>query len=118
MEKHFFTVLITLAILGSSCTNNKDKPDAYGSFEATEVTVSSLANGKILLFNVEEGQMLDSNQLIGFVDTTDLHLKKLQILDQKNATGSRREDLAAQIAVQEQSRENILIEKKQGDQIT
>ena len=111
MEKHFFTVLITLAILGSSCTNNKDKPDAYGSFEATEVTVSSLANGKILLFNVEEGQMLDSNQLIGFVDTTDLHLKKLQILDQKNATGSRREDLAAQIAVQEQSRENILIEK-------
>ena len=111
MEKHFFTVLITLAILGSSCTNNKDKPDAYGSFEATEVTVSSLAHGKILLFNVEEGQMLDSNQLIGFVDTTDLHLKKLQILDQKNATGSRREDLAAQIAVQEQSRENILIEK-------
>jgi HlyD family secretion protein len=111
MEKHFFAVLITLAILGSSCSNNKDKPDAYGSFEAIEVTVSSLANGRILLFNVEEGQVLDSNQLIGFVDTTDLHLKKLQILDQKNATGSRRDDLVAQIAVQEQSRENILIEK-------
>ena len=73
-----------------------------------------MANGKILDFNVEEGQLLDSNQLIGFVDTTDLHLKKLQILDQKNATGSRREDLAAQIAVQEQSRENILIEKNRG----
>ena len=111
MEKHFFSVLIILALFGSSCSNNKDKPDAYGSFEATEVTVSSLANGKILDFNVEEGQLLDSNQLIGFVDTTDLHLKKLQILDQKNATGSRREDLAAQIAVQEQSRENILVEK-------
>jgi HlyD family secretion protein len=111
MEKHFFAILITLAILGSSCSSNKDQPDAYGSFEATEVTVSSLANGRILLFNVEEGQLLDSNQLVGYVDTTDLHLKKLQIMDSKNATGSRREDLAAQVAVQEQSRENILIEK-------
>jgi len=111
MEKHFFTVLIIIAILAASCNSDKDKPDAYGSFEATEVTVSSLANGRILLFNVEEGQLLDSNQLIGFVDTTDLHLKKLQIMDSKNATGSRRDDLAAQIAVQEQSRENILIEK-------
>jgi HlyD family secretion protein len=111
MEKLFFTVLIIIAILATSCKSDKDKPDAYGSFEATEVTVSSLANGRILLFNVEEGQLLDSNQLIGFVDTTDLHLKKLQIMDSKNATGSRRDDLAAQIAVQEQSRENILIEK-------
>jgi HlyD family secretion protein len=111
MEKYFIATLIALTFLGSSCSNNKDKPDAYGSFEATEVTVSSLANGRILLFNIEEGQLLDSNQLIGYVDTTDLHLKKLQIMDSKNATGSRREDLAAQIAVQEQSRENILIEK-------
>jgi HlyD family secretion protein len=100
-----------MALLSASCSNDKEKPDAYGSFEATEVTVSSLANGRILLFNVEEGQLLDSNQLVGFVDTTDLHLKKLQIMDQKNATGSRRDDLAAQVAVQEQSRENILIEK-------
>ncbi len=110
MKKHLLGFLIGSALL-SSCSNNKDKPDAYGSFEATEVTISSLANGKIMLFDVEEGQLLDSNQQVGFIDTTDLHLKKLQIMDSKNATGSRREDLAAQIAVQEQSRENILIEK-------
>ena len=111
MQKHFATTLITLLLLGASCNNNKDKPDACGSFEATEVTVSSLANGKIMLFDIEEGQLLDSNQLVGFVDTTDLHLKKLQGMEQKNATGSRKEDLAAQIAVQEQNRENILVEK-------
>jgi HlyD family secretion protein len=111
MDKYSITALIALVLLGSSCNNNKDKPDAYGSFEATEVTVSSLANGRIMLFSIEEGQLLDSNQLIGFIDTTDLHLKKLQIMDSKNATGSRRDDLTAQIAVQEQSRENILIEK-------
>jgi HlyD family secretion protein len=111
MEKLLITVLITLALLGTSCSSNKDKPDAYGSFEATEVTISSLANGKIMLFNLEEGQLLDSNQLVGFIDTTDLHLKKLQGMEQKNATGSRKEDLMAQVAVQEQNRENILVEK-------
>ena len=109
--KHYFLGILAGMALLSSCNSDKDKPDAYGSFEATEVTVSSLANGKIMVFNLEEGQLLDSNQLIGFVDTTDLHLKKLQIIEQKNATGSRKEDLAAQIAVQEQNHENILIEK-------
>jgi HlyD family secretion protein len=111
MEKRFVLAIIPLLLLAGSCSNNSDKPDAYGSFEATEVTVSSLANGKILMLNLEEGQLLDSNQLVGYVDTTDLHLKKLQGMDQKDATGSRREDLLAQIAVQEQNRENILIEK-------
>lgn len=104
-------ILTILLIQGISCKNNSDKPDAYGSFEATEITVSSLANGKIMLFDLEEGQLLDSNQLVGYVDTTDLHLKKLQGIDQKNATGARKDDLASQIAVQEQNRENLMIEK-------
>jgi HlyD family secretion protein len=113
MKNRFIVPLsILLSVLGASCSNSKDKPDAYGSFEATEITVSSLANGKIMVFNIEEGQVLDSGQVIGFIDTTDLHLKKLQTLGQKDVTGSRKEDLLAQIAVQEQNRDNILIEKK------
>ena len=110
MKRYLLGIFAGITLL-SSCNNDKDKPDAYGSFEATEITVSSLANGKIMVFNIEEGQLLDSNQMIGFIDTTDLHLKKLQVMEQKNATGSRKEDLATQIAVQEQNRENILIEK-------
>jgi HlyD family secretion protein len=109
--KTFHYLVISTVILACACRNDKDQPDAYGSFEATEVTVSSLTNGRILAFNVEEGQLLDSNQLVGFIDTTDLHLKKLQGIDQKNATASRRDDLKAQIDVQEQNRENIQVEK-------
>ncbi len=104
-------------VLLSSCITDKNKPDAYGSFEATEVTVSSLANGRILLFNLEEGQVLDSGQMVGFVDSTDLYLKKLQTIEQKNATGSRQNDLEAQIAVQEQNRENILVEKRRVEKL-
>ena len=112
MKNRLVAIFLPLAVLAASCSNNKDKPDAYGSFEATEITVSSLANGKIMMFSIEEGQLLDSNQLVGFIDTTDLHLKKLQTIGQKEVTGSRREDLLAQIAIQEQNRDNILVEKK------
>jgi len=111
MKKRIMAFLFILVVLVTSCSDSNDKPDASGSFEATEVTISSLANGKIMMFNLEEGQLLDSNQLVGYVDTTDLHLKKLQLMEQKNATGSRREDLSAQIAVQEQNRDNLLVEK-------
>lgn len=113
----FFPVLFSGMILLSSCGSDKNKPDAYGSFEATEVTVSSLANGRILLFNLEEGQVLDSGQVVGFIDSTDLYLKKLQTIEQKNATGSRKNDLEAQIAIQEQNRENILVEKRRVEKL-
>jgi HlyD family secretion protein len=111
MKKQIFLVFALPAILVISCNNDQDQPDAYGSFEATEVTVSSLANGRIMQLSPEEGELLDSGQVVGFVDTTDLHLKRLQLEEQKSATGSRKDDLTAQIAVQEQNRENILIEK-------
>jgi len=100
-----------LAVIAAGCANDADQPDAYGSFEATEVTVSSMANGRIMRFDVEEGQMIDSGTIVGYVDTIDLHLKKRQGIDSRNATGSRSDDLKAQIEVQEQNRRNILVEK-------
>jgi len=115
MRRYFLGILAGFVL--TSCSSDKNKPDAYGSFEATEVTISSLANGRILEFNVAEGQILEAGQKVGFVDTTDLHLKKLQAVEQKNATGSRKNDLEAQIAVQEQNRENILIEKRRVEKL-
>ncbi|HTX87732.1 MAG TPA: HlyD family efflux transporter periplasmic adaptor subunit [Bacteroidales bacterium] len=100
-----------------SCSDDKNKADAYGTFEATEVTVSSLANGRILWLKVEEGQVLDSNQLVGVVDTLDLDLKISQAKEQQAATAAREEDLAAQIAVQEQNKSNVLVDKARVEQL-
>lgn len=94
-----------------SCGNRNDQPDAYGTFEADEITISSMGTGQLLRFDIEEGMLLDSGQVVGYVDTTDLHLKKMQAIDQQAATSSRLGDLSAQVAVQEQNRENILIEQ-------
>ena len=110
MKTHPYLFLLSVILLGA-CSGKDDQPDAWGTFETTEITVSAMANGKLLQFQVEEGQILDSGQVVGFVDTTDMFLKKLQAIDQRNATASRTADLHAQIAVQEQNRENVLIEK-------
>jgi len=109
--KRYLLKFFTGIVLFSSCSSDKNKPDAYGTFEATEVMVSSLATGQIMKFTVEEGQLLDSGTMVGYIDTTDLYLKRKQAMDTRNATASRTDDLIAQIAVQEQNRNNVLIEK-------
>jgi HlyD family secretion protein len=111
MKKLIFAVAVPFILL-LSCSDRNDKPDAYGTFEATEITVSSLASGRILWLSVEEGQVLDSNALVGVTDTLDLNLKKAQAREQQVATAARKDDLAAQIAVQEQNKANVLVDKQ------
>ena len=109
--KNFLFFIGVICFYLVSCNGDKNKPDAYGTFEATEITVSSQANGKILWLKLEEGQVLDSGQLVGVVDTIDLYLKKCQAKEQRDATAARGDDLTAQIAVQEQNRQNLLVDK-------
>jgi len=58
MKKLTYLAVAAAALL-ASCSGKKDQADAYGTFEDTEITVSSMATGKILVLNVEEGQLLD-----------------------------------------------------------
>lgn len=87
-----------LSILCSSCRNNKDLYDASGTFEATEIIIPAEANGIIESFNVSEGMTLDSGRQIGFIDTTQLFLKKKQLEAQIKATGAKLPDISAQTA--------------------
>ncbi|MEI7502451.1 MAG: HlyD family efflux transporter periplasmic adaptor subunit [Paludibacter sp.] len=85
-----------------SCGKSKDNADASGTFEATEVIVSAEAAGKINSFNVEEGQVLAANEIIGTIDSTQLYLRKQQIQSSKKSLQSRRPDVKKQIAAIEQ----------------
>lgn len=95
-----------LLLLG--CNNNSEKSDAYGNFEATEITVSAQASGEIMQFKLEEGDMLKKGQVIGYIDTTDLHLRKEQLKAQQQAIRSKIPNLEAQIAVYRQQRKNVV----------
>lgn len=91
------TIIIgQLSILFSACKNNKDTYDASGTFEATETIVSAEANGVIKAFHIDEGQPLDSGQEIGYIDSTQLYLKKKQLEAQIKTTGAKLPDISAQ----------------------
>ena len=63
-----------------SCGDSNERADGYGNFEATEITISSENNGKLKMFNIEEGQHLKKESFIGYIDTIPLALKKEQLI--------------------------------------
>ncbi|MDP4290908.1 MAG: HlyD family efflux transporter periplasmic adaptor subunit [Bacteroidota bacterium] len=104
---YLFATLLLLA----ACNPNKERSDAYGNFEAIETTISAEANGKLLSFNLEEGQTLNSGVPVGLIDTVDTQLRLLQLKAQLAAVGSRTDNLNAQIAVLDKQTENLQTDK-------
>lgn len=109
MKKHLFLIFLT-AIL-TSCSLNNKKADFYGNFESVEITVSSEALGKIIKFDIDEGELLKAGDRACIIDTVDLYLKMQQILAQKNASEASLTNIQSQINVQKQIKENLLVEK-------
>ena len=101
-----------MLILIVSCSKDDKKSDAYGNFEATEIQVSSEVDGKLLVFNVEEGMVLTDGQIVGLVDTTQLTFRREQLYAQKYAITSRVNNIFSQIAVLQEQRDNALNDKK------
>ncbi|MFD2910218.1 HlyD family secretion protein [Flavobacterium ardleyense] len=89
-------VLTSLLVAVLSCKDNSSEADAYGNFEATEITVSSEANGKIEFLNVEEGNKIAKNKIVGVIDTTQLHLNKLQLLASIQTISSKSTNVLSQ----------------------
>ncbi len=89
-----------------SCKQTQNQYDASGTFEAVETIVSAQASGAIKELNLEEGQQLVVGQVVGYIDSTQLYLKKKQLEAQIKATLSGKPDIAAQTAsLEEQLRQ-------------
>lgn len=95
-----------------SCGSSDNDADASGTFEATEVIVSAQGTGQILSFNVQEGQSLAQNELVGAIDSTQLYLRKQQIIFSKKALLSSRPDIKKQIAILQQQIATAKTEQK------
>lgn len=95
--------LIATALLGlAACNRGDGNFDATGTFEATEILVSSEANGKIMELNIEEGDRLDAGAMVGYIDSTQLYLKKMQLSAGLRSVDIRKPDIRKQIAALEQ----------------
>lgn len=105
----FAALLISLIVF--SCGNGNEKYDATGTFESEEIIVSSEAMGKLVMFGVEEGINLKQNQIVGVVDTIQLHLKKKQLESTIKALLSKQPEISTQLAVLQEQIETARIEK-------
>ena len=104
-------LLATSAFLTLSCGGKDGEYDASGTFEATEIIVSSEANGKILSLDIVEGQQLEAGAPVGTIDSTQLYLKKRQLLTSVRGVEVRRPEYNKQIAATQQQIATQISEK-------
>ncbi|MGL4852970.1 MAG: HlyD family secretion protein [Phocaeicola sp.] len=97
--------LFAISSLLLSCSNHSNKYDASGVFETTEVIVSARTAGELISFNLVEGDLIESEQIVGCIDTTQLYLKKEQLLANMRALNSRYYDVSRQVAATKQQLE-------------
>lgn len=116
MKTQYIAYIFVLAGLWA-CNNNKFEHDASGTFEATEVIVSAEASGKIESFGITEGDLLTKGQYIGYIDSTQTYLKKLQLLASHKSVTASRPDLSLQIAATKEQIAKAEIEKQRVDNL-
>jgi HlyD family secretion protein len=106
-------IIIALIMVGlTACNSTEDKADGYGNFEATEVTISAEANGKIEFLNIKEGVALEPNAAIGLIDTIQLYLNKEQLLAVKTTVFSKSKNVRSQTTILQEQLKTTLIEQK------
>ncbi len=111
MKKQY--ILIATFLLGTllSCSNG-EKADGYGNFEATEIIVSSEANGKLEFLNLEEGQIIEKGAVIALVDTLQLYLNKQQLLASKETVASKSGGVWSQVSVLNEQLQTAKLEQQ------
>lgn len=86
----------TAALFLSACHNQKSEVIGSGSFEATEVLVSSEVNGRVLEWKIEEGSTIQQGEQVGLVDTTQLFLQREALLRSGKGVRANQPNIATQ----------------------
>ena len=115
--KYSIVTLAALILVLTSCNRNKFNHDASGTFEATEVIVSAEGAGKIEAFNITEGDVLPRGKQVGYVDTTQLYLKKLQLQTATKAVSARKVNANTQIAAVREQIAKAELDKRRFDNL-
>ena len=111
-------VFILVSGVFLACNGNEKNFDASGTFETDEVIVSSAQTGKILIFNVQEGDTISQNKIVGSVDSENIALQKQQVEASIQALAEKTMDpsqqvklLQDQLAVQQAQLANLEYER-------
>jgi HlyD family secretion protein len=88
-------IFLSTASILTAC-NRTPQPDAYGTFEANEVVVSTQNAGQLKSFTPSEGAHLIRGDVVGLVDTVQLALQREQLVAQREATQSHVTEIGQQ----------------------
>lgn len=110
MKRIIKTLLLTLYLF--SCSEDEHAFDAAGTFEAEEVIISAQVPGTIGQLDVQEGTTVDAGAVLGWIDSTQLHLRKKQLLARIDAILAKRPDIATQLAAYHVQLETALREQE------
>jgi HlyD family secretion protein len=87
------------AVALTSCRN--EDADAYGNFEATEVTVAAEVGGRLLELRLDEGDRVSRGAVVGAVDTVPLILERRATAARRAAAAARAREANTTIAALE-----------------
>ena len=109
MKSEYLFLLPVLFL--AACSNGKNGSDAYGNFEATEVTISSEGNGKLVDFHLDEGDSLKPDEQVGQIDTLQLYFRKEQLEASIQALYAKTIDIPVQINVLKEKKKVLEVDK-------
>jgi HlyD family secretion protein len=100
---------IIAVLLIAGCKSGPEEADAYGSFEALEITVSAETGGRILQFDPAEGADIEQDAGIALIDTTLLYLQKAELDAGMKSVRTRLVSINAQNDILAQQIENLKV---------
>ncbi len=104
-------LIIIPALILTACGHGKDGSDAYGNFEATEVTISADGNGQLVNFNLDEGDDLKPGEQVGQIDTLQLFYRKQQLEASIGALYAKTISIPTQINVLKEKKKVLEVDK-------
>jgi membrane fusion protein YbhG len=101
-KQTIYITLITLSVsslLLVGCRQDNHTSDAFGNFDVDETIISAEAAGKLLQFDMREGDRLTAGQLVGRIDSTQLVLERNAIEANKATVSAKLTAINAEIKV-------------------
>jgi len=104
-----YLIPVVVLLLAAGCNRGKSDADAWGTFEADEVIISSETSGRIVQMNVSEGSVVTGGAVIAVTDTTMLVLQRAELDAVTAQAQARLAGIAAQDNVIRQQMDNLSI---------
>ena len=98
-----------LILLACGCGRGESDADAWGTFEADEVTISSESSGRLIFLDVTEGSLVAGGAVIAVTDTTMAVLQRAELDAVTAQAQARLAGIAAQDAVIQQQIANLSV---------